>query len=148
MCIRDRATHADDANLAFAQRTDVGTLSQQGPVTPDHIIRTKRVPMLGADVDAYARSYQAYFDEHAPHAREAKTMLDPAPRIVLDPDFGLAAAGRSANDAAIVAELHQHSMQVMQRSQALGGYRALPARALFEVEYWDLEQAKLRKSGK
>ena len=141
------ATHADEQALAFAQRADVGTLSQQGPVTPDHIIRTKRVPMLGTDVDAYARGYTAYFDEHAPHAKEPKTMLDPAPRMVLSPEFGLAAAGRSAKDAAIVAELYQHNMQVMQRAQALGGYRALPARDLFEVEYWDLEQAKLRKGG-
>jgi rhamnose utilization protein RhaD (predicted bifunctional aldolase and dehydrogenase)/NAD(P)-dependent dehydrogenase (short-subunit alcohol dehydrogenase family) len=141
------ATHADDEALAFAQRADLGTLSQQGPVTPDHIIRTKRVPMLGTDVDAYAREYKSYFDEHAPRANEVKAMLDPAPRMVLDPDFGLAAAGRSAKDAAIVAELYQHSMQVMQRSQSLGGYRALPARELFDVEYWDLEQAKLRKSG-
>jgi rhamnose utilization protein RhaD (predicted bifunctional aldolase and dehydrogenase)/NAD(P)-dependent dehydrogenase (short-subunit alcohol dehydrogenase family) len=141
------ATHADDEALAFAQRADLGTLSQQGPVTPDHIIRTKRVPMLGTDVDAYAREYKSYFDEHAPRAKEVKAMLDPAPRMVLDPDFGLAAAGRSAKDAAIVAELYQHSMQVMQRSQSLGGYRALPARELFDVEYWDLEQAKLRKSG-
>ena len=79
------ATHADAETLAFAQREDVGTLSQQGPVTPDHIIRTKRVPMLGTDVDAYTRDYKAYFDEHAPHAKEPKTMLDPAPRMVLDP---------------------------------------------------------------
>lgn len=142
------ATHADDETLAFAQRADVGTLSQQGPVTPDHIIRTKRLPLLGTDVDAYARDYKSYFDEHAPQSKETKSMLDPAPRLVLDPEFGLAAAGRSAKDAAIVAELYRHSMQVMQRAQALGGYRALPARALFEVEYWDLEQAKLKKSGK
>ena len=141
------ATHADEQTLAFAQRADLGTLSQQGPVTPDHIIRTKRLPMLGTDVDAYARDYRAYFDEQAPHAKEPKTMLDPAPRMVLDPGFGLAAAGRSAKDAAIVAELYRHSMQVMQRSQALGGYRALPSRELFEIEYWDLEQAKLRKGG-
>ncbi|OGA32727.1 MAG: short-chain dehydrogenase [Betaproteobacteria bacterium RIFCSPLOWO2_12_FULL_64_23] len=141
------ATHADAEALAFAQRADLGTLSQQGPVTPDHIIRTKRVPMLGTDAHAYARGYQAYFDEHAPRAKEPKTMLDPAPRVVLDPGFGLAAAGRSAKDAAIVAELYRHSMQVMQRAQALGGYCALPARDLFEVEYWDLEQAKLRKTG-
>ena len=141
------ATHADAKSLAFARREDLGTLSQQGPVTPDHIIRTKRVPMLGTDLDAYARDYKAYFDEHAAQAREVKTMLDPAPRMVLDPHFGLAAAGRTAKDAAIVAELYQHNMQVMQRAQALGGYRALPARELFEVEYWDLEQAKLRKGG-
>ena len=141
------ATHAEAETLAFAQRADVQALSQQGPVTPDHIIRTKRVPMLGKDVDAYARGYQAYFDEHAPHAKEPKTMLDAAPRMVLSADFGLAAAGRSAKDAAIVAELYEHNMQVMQRAQALGGYRALPARDLFEVEYWDLEQAKLKKGG-
>ena len=141
------ATHADEQTLAFAQRADLSTLSQQGPVTPDHIIRTKRLPMLGTDVDAYARDYKSYFDEQAPHAKEPKTMLDPAPRMALDPNFGLAAAGRTAKDAAIVAELYRHSMQVMQRSQALGGYRALPARELFEVEYWDLEQAKLRKGG-
>jgi rhamnose utilization protein RhaD (predicted bifunctional aldolase and dehydrogenase)/NAD(P)-dependent dehydrogenase (short-subunit alcohol dehydrogenase family) len=141
------ATHADEQTLAFAQRADLGTLSQQGPVTPDHIIRTKRLPMLGTDVDAYARDYKSYFDEQAPHAKEPKTMLDPAPRMALDPGFGLAAAGRTAKDAAIVAELYRHSMQVMQRSQALGGYCALPPRALFEVEYWDLEQAKLRKGG-
>ncbi|TAK71766.1 MAG: bifunctional aldolase/short-chain dehydrogenase [Betaproteobacteria bacterium] len=139
------ATLVDDDTLAFAQRPDLAQLSQQGPVTPDHIIRTKRVPMLGDDVDAYARGYKAYFDAHAPHAKQPKTMLDPAPRMVLDAEFGLAAAGRNAQDAAIVAELYRHSMQVMQRSQALGGYHALPARELFEVEYWDLEQAKLRK---
>ena len=141
------ATHADEQTLAFARRADLRTLSQQGPVTPDHIIRTKRLPMLGTDVNAYARDYKAYFDEQAPHAKEPKTMLDPAPRVVLDPDFGLAAAGRTAKDAAIVAELYRHSMQVMQRSPALGGYSALPSRELFEVEYWDLEQAKLRKRG-
>ena len=141
------ATHSDDGSLAFAQRADLVKLSQQGPVTPDHIIRTKRVPMLGSNVEAYARNYKTYFDEHAPAAKEPKTMLDPAPRMVLDPAFGLATAGRSAKDASIVAELYQHSMQVMQRAQVLGGYRALDARELFEVEYWDLEQAKLRKGG-
>ena len=141
------STHSDDAALAFAQRADLGLISQQGPVTPDHVIRTKRLPMLGTDVDAYARDYRSYFDEHAPQAKDAKTMLDPAPRAVLAPAFGLAAAGKSATDAAIVAELYRHSMQMMQRSQALGGYRALPARDLFAVEYWDLEQAKLGKGG-
>ncbi|MFH1044965.1 MAG: bifunctional aldolase/short-chain dehydrogenase [Pseudomonadota bacterium] len=142
------ATHADEQALAFAQREDLGTLSQQGPATPGHVIRTKRVPMLGTDVDAYARGYRSYFDEHAAHANATKTMLDPAPRIVLDPGFGLAAAGRSAKDAAIAAELYRHGIEVMQRAQALGGFRALPQRELFEVEYWGLEQAKLDKDGK
>ncbi len=135
------------ALLAFAQRPDVARISQQGPVTPDHIIRTKKVPMLGRDVAGFAKSYREYFDRNAPLVREKKTMLDPAPRMALDPAFGFAAIGRTAKDAAIVAELYEHSVDVFLRAEGLGGWNALPERDLFEVEYWDLEQAKLRKSG-
>jgi rhamnose utilization protein RhaD (predicted bifunctional aldolase and dehydrogenase)/NAD(P)-dependent dehydrogenase (short-subunit alcohol dehydrogenase family) len=141
------ATLADEETLAFAQRADLRELSQQGPITPDHVIWTKRLPMLGADVDAYVRDYRSFCDEQAPHATGATPRLDPAPRVALDPAFGLVVAGGTANDAAIVADIYRHSMRVMQRSQALGGYRALSARELFQVEYWDLEQRKLRKEG-
>jgi rhamnose utilization protein RhaD (predicted bifunctional aldolase and dehydrogenase)/NAD(P)-dependent dehydrogenase (short-subunit alcohol dehydrogenase family) len=134
--------------LAFARHPEVGRISQQGTATPDHVIRTKRLPMIGDDVDAYVHDYRAYFERNAPHAREPKTMLDPAPRVVLDPRFGLAAAGATAKDAAIVAELYDHTIDVILRAEALGGWRALPEADLFEVEYWDLEQAKLRKGGK
>jgi rhamnose utilization protein RhaD (predicted bifunctional aldolase and dehydrogenase)/NAD(P)-dependent dehydrogenase (short-subunit alcohol dehydrogenase family) len=133
---------------AFARHPDIAALCAQGPITPDHVIRTKRVPMLGTDVEAYARDYRAYFSLHEPHSRERKTMLDPAPRVVIDPAFGMAVVGRSAKDAAIVEDLYEHTIDVMLRAQALGGYRALPARDIFELEYWDLEQAKLRRSGK
>ena len=75
-------------------------------------------------------------------------MLDPAPRVILDPELGLLAAGRSARDAAIVAEIYAHTIEVILRATALGGYRALPPQDLFDVEYWDLEQAKLKKGGK
>jgi rhamnose utilization protein RhaD (predicted bifunctional aldolase and dehydrogenase)/NAD(P)-dependent dehydrogenase (short-subunit alcohol dehydrogenase family) len=141
-------THQDARTVSFVQRTDLATVSQQGPATPDHVIRTKRVPLLGREVDSYAQSYRAYFEQYAPQAKEAKTMLDPAPRVVLDAELGMCAIGRSAQDAAIVADLYCHTMDVIERATLLGGYRALPARDIFEVEYWDLEQAKLRKAGK
>jgi rhamnose utilization protein RhaD (predicted bifunctional aldolase and dehydrogenase)/NAD(P)-dependent dehydrogenase (short-subunit alcohol dehydrogenase family) len=134
--------------LDFARRDDVGTLSQQGPATPDHVIRTKSVPLLGRDVDGFVRAYRESFERHASQAREPKTMLDPAPRVILDPDLGLLAAGRSARDAAIVAEIYEHTMDVLERAARLGGYRALSSRDLFDMEYWDLEQAKLQKGGK
>ena len=51
--------------LAFANRADVSVISQQGPATPDHVIRTKRLPMVGRDVASYAREYERYFAEHA-----------------------------------------------------------------------------------
>ncbi|MEO8202884.1 MAG: SDR family NAD(P)-dependent oxidoreductase, partial [Betaproteobacteria bacterium] len=133
--------------LAFAQHPEVKRISQQGPATPDHVIRTKVVPMLGRGVDAYAQDYRAYFERNAPLAKEPKTMLDPAPRMALDPHIGFVAAGRTAKDAAIVAELYDHSIDVFMRAEGLGGWRALPEANLFEVEYWDLEQAKLRKGG-
>jgi rhamnose utilization protein RhaD (predicted bifunctional aldolase and dehydrogenase)/NAD(P)-dependent dehydrogenase (short-subunit alcohol dehydrogenase family) len=141
------STHATPEFLEFARRPDVAALARQGPATPDHVIRTKRVPMLGRDVAAYARAYREYFDRHAPSAAAPKTMLDPAPRVVLDPEFGLACAGRTAKDAGIVRDIYAHTREVILRATALGGYRALPEHDIFDVEYWDLEQAKLKKAG-
>jgi rhamnose utilization protein RhaD (predicted bifunctional aldolase and dehydrogenase)/NAD(P)-dependent dehydrogenase (short-subunit alcohol dehydrogenase family) len=142
------ASRRDARSLAFARREDAGRISQQGPATPDHVIRTKSLPMLGRDVEGYVRAYRAYFDQHAPHALAKKTSLDPAPRVILDPELGLATAGRSAKEAGIAAEIYEHTMDVIERAERLGGYRALPARDLFDMEYWDLEQAKLAKAGK
>jgi rhamnose utilization protein RhaD (predicted bifunctional aldolase and dehydrogenase)/NAD(P)-dependent dehydrogenase (short-subunit alcohol dehydrogenase family) len=141
-------TVASGRALGFARHLQLSRISQQGPATPDHVIRTKRTPMLGTDIPAYVQGYRRYFDEHAPKAKEPKTMLDPAPRVVLDPGFGLAAAGRTAKDAAIVAEIYDHTIDVILRAEALGGFQALPSQDIFDVEYWDLEQAKLKKGGK
>jgi NAD(P)-dependent dehydrogenase (short-subunit alcohol dehydrogenase family) len=142
------AAHEDAASLAFARRADITTISQQGPATPDHVIRTKRVPMIGRDVKAYVEAYKKYFDEHAPKAREPKTMLDPAPRVILDRDFGVVTVGRSAKDAAITCDIYAHTLEIIQRATVLGGWQALPAKDIFDVEYWDLEQAKLKGGGK
>jgi NAD(P)-dependent dehydrogenase (short-subunit alcohol dehydrogenase family) len=68
--------------------------------------------------------------------------------VILDPELGVCAAGRSAREAAAVFDIYAHTMDVIERAELLGGWRALPARDLFEVEYWDLEQAKLRAGGK
>ncbi len=136
-----------EQTLAFARHPDVARISQQGPATPDHVIRTKRTPMVGTGVAAFVEGYRKYFQAHAPRAKESKTMLDPAPRMVLDPRFGLASIGRTANEAAIVEEIYEHTIDIILRAEALGGYRALPAQDIFDVEYWDLEQAKLRKGG-
>ena len=142
------AAHEDAASLAFARRADISAISQQGPATPDHVIRTKRVPMIKRDVKAYVEAYQKYFNEHAPKAREPKTMLDPAPRVILDRDFGVATVGRSAKDAAITYDIYAHTLEIIQRATLLGGWQALPAKDIFDVEYWDLEQAKLKGGGK
>ena len=138
----------DPKSLGFARASMVREISQRGPATPDHILRTKRLPMLGRDVSGYAESYREYFARNASRAKEPKTMLDPAPRVVLDPEFGLTTAGGSAKEAAIAHDLYSHTIDVIMRAEKLGGYRALSEEELFEFEYWDLEQAKLRRAGK
>ncbi len=142
------SVHDDARSLAVARRADLAEISQQGPATPDHVIRTKRLPLLGRDVPAYAAAYRRYFEAHAPRAREPKTMLDPAPRVVLDPELGLCTAGRGAREAAIAFDIYAHTMDIVERAALLGGWRALPAQDLFDVEYWDLEQAKLKAAGR
>jgi NAD(P)-dependent dehydrogenase (short-subunit alcohol dehydrogenase family) len=133
--------------VGFAQRRDVEKLSQQGPATPDHVIRTKPFPMLGRDVPGYAKRYADYFQRFSSSAKEKKTMLDAAPRMALDPSLGFVAAGRTAKDTAIVEELYDHTIDVILRAEALGGWRALDQKHTFDIEYWDLEQAKLKKAG-
>jgi NAD(P)-dependent dehydrogenase (short-subunit alcohol dehydrogenase family) len=133
--------------LGFARHPDVARISQGGPATPDHVIRTKRLPMLGRGVEGFVSSYRDYFERNSRAAKEPKTMLDPAPRVALDPELGLAAFGRSAKEVGIVEELYEHTIDVILRAEALGGWRALDERHVFDVEYWDLEQAKLKTAG-
>jgi NAD(P)-dependent dehydrogenase (short-subunit alcohol dehydrogenase family) len=141
-------TRMDSRNLEFANREDAREIFQQGPATPDHVIRTKRLPLMGRDVKEYAGRYREYFERHAPDAKQKLTMLDPAPRVLMDAELGVGALGRSAKEALVVAEIYEHTMEIIARATRLGGWQALPERELFDVEYWELEQAKLRKGGK
>ncbi len=140
--------HDSDRALAFVQREDLAEISQKGPATPDHVIRTKQLPMVGSDVNAYVAGYKTYFAQYAPTAKEPKTMLDPAPRVILDSELGMCTVGKTAKDAAIVADIYHHTIDVIEAATILGGYQALPNKDIFDMEYWDLEQAKLRKGGK
>lgn len=138
----------DSHAMSFVRRKDVGVVSQLGPATPDHVIRTKRVPMLGRDTVGYAASYRKYFADHAAGAARNLATLDPAPRIILDAELGMCAIGRTAKDAGIAADIYEHTMDIIGRATLLGGYDALPASDIFAMEYWDLEQAKLRSGAK
>jgi NAD(P)-dependent dehydrogenase (short-subunit alcohol dehydrogenase family) len=74
-------------------------------------------------------------------------MLDAAPRVILDQDFGLCAVGKNMMEIGIIADLYEHTMQCILKAEIIGGWKALPASDIFDLEYWDLEQAKLKKSG-
>ncbi len=140
--------HCDQISTRFVQRVDLESLAERGPLTPDHVIRTKRVPMVGRDVTAYSAAYENYFKQHKHRGRTDLRMLDPAPRVVLDPVLGVLTAGRTISAANVAFDIYEHTMPVLERVEDhLDRYEALDAGHIFDIEYWDLEQAKLRLAG-
>jgi rhamnose utilization protein RhaD (predicted bifunctional aldolase and dehydrogenase)/NAD(P)-dependent dehydrogenase (short-subunit alcohol dehydrogenase family) len=141
---------ASRPSVGFSQLEKIDSLATQGPLTPDHSIRTKRIPLVWSSdrhtaaeaVAEYAEQYRAYFHQY----EKGHTLLPPAPNFVVWPRHGLVSFGPTVKDADIVRDIAQHTAQTIQRAEALGGWRALPASDIFEIEYWELEQAKLRKN--
>ena len=130
----------------YAGLPGVAEFGARGPLTPDHSIRTKRVPVvlgedLAASVKGYGEAYAAYFQKHA----KGETMLDPAPRFAVWPGTGLVSFGDTLKEANIVADIAENTALTVQLGEAVGGWEPLPEKDIFEIEYWELEQAKLRK---
>ena len=133
---------------SFSSLDNVDVIASRGPLTPDHIIRTKQLPLIFQDsddsaVNNYATAYQAYFDRNA---SEQQICLDRAPRWAVWKNRGLISFGTSLNEAGIISDISRHTIKAIQTSEQLGGWQALPEKNLFEMEYWELEQAKLTKS--
>jgi len=144
--------HTETRVWNFVGRTDLAEIASRGPATPDHIIRTKRLPLVGsgvdaAGVDAYVADYQAYFDRNRGRSAVPLDILDPTPRFILDPEQGMFTVGKTIKDANIVRDIALHTFDVIEAGERLGSYTALPEGELFDIEYWDLEQAKLRMGG-
>jgi rhamnose utilization protein RhaD (predicted bifunctional aldolase and dehydrogenase)/NAD(P)-dependent dehydrogenase (short-subunit alcohol dehydrogenase family) len=141
------ARHTDKKALAFAQRQDITTIATRGPATPDHVIRTKRIPLVGRDLAAYSKNYTKYFEKLAKKSKQSLTILDTAPRIILDPELGLLTVGKTATETRIAEDIYRHTIEIIARAERLESWQALADKDIFEVEYWELEQAKLRKAG-
>ncbi|MEO0564366.1 MAG: SDR family oxidoreductase, partial [Chloroflexota bacterium] len=92
----------------------------------------------------YADDYAAYFEAHT---LDGLTMLDPAPRWGVWPGQGVVSFGNTPKAVNIVADIIEHTIAAQQWSEALGGWQALGQQDLFDMEYWELEQAKLKRGG-
>ncbi|MEI6779261.1 MAG: SDR family oxidoreductase, partial [Chloroflexales bacterium] len=86
--------------------------------------------------------------EHQARASFALTMLDPAPRVILDPALGMVAAGRSSQEARISGDIYRHTMAIIEQATALESYQSESVAEVFDFEYWELEQAKLTRLGR
>src|SRR5262245_31224102 len=146
--------------LNYVNGTDLADYGQRGVVTPDHIIRTKNYPLIAPPpemgkldhfaqglrtaVAAYMDRYEDMFARENKRTGGGKSKLDPMPRVVLVPGLGLFGVGSTSKDAAIAADLAENAIRVITDAEAIGRFEPLPEADLFDVEYWSLEQAKVK----
>jgi rhamnose utilization protein RhaD (predicted bifunctional aldolase and dehydrogenase)/NAD(P)-dependent dehydrogenase (short-subunit alcohol dehydrogenase family) len=145
------AFHYDKLIERYVNGAALKKYSQQGVVTPDHIIRTKNLPLIlpcklsdveGA-INEYVEEYHQYFKRNNELQSNPKVELDPFPRVILAPGLGLFVTGKSAKEIKVNADIAKATMATILDADSIGRFKALPEADLFEMEYWSLEQAKL-----
>ncbi|WP_167042676.1 SDR family NAD(P)-dependent oxidoreductase [Salinibacterium sp. ZJ454] len=108
-------------------------------------VRTKRAPLIGRDVAAFSADYRRYFAAHRDRVRGAEPVaLDPAPRVVLDSKLGLLTVGTTAPAANAVHDIVLHTLDIIDAADRDGSYASLDEAQSFDIEYWELEQTRLR----
>jgi len=138
--------NASPEAVGYTTLDGVSTFGTRGPLTPDHSIRTKRAPVyvgedIAAAVKSYADDYTAYFQRNT----KDHTQLDTAPRFALWAGKGIVSFGDTVKDAGIVADISEHTAATVALAESVGEWQPLPENDIFDIEYWELEQAKLRK---
>ncbi len=128
----------------FANLSNVDSIATRGPITSDHIIHTKALPVILRNnvknaIDDFASAYKKYFDRNTDRHL---TMLDPAPRWAVWPPQGTIAFGRSLNEVQIVSDIVRHTIFAIQYGESIGGWKPLSEKQIFEMEYWELQQSK------
>jgi len=132
--------------LHYASQENLSGFATRGVLTPEHIIRTKHQPLVLEDgkieeaLENYMNSYRAYFDAFSTD----EIMLNPAPNYAVIKDFGVVMFGKSEKESAILNDVIEHTMMAVLRADKLGGYESISMADSFAMEYWELEQAKLK----
>lgn len=148
--------HADDAEtLEFVGGADFGRLAAVGTSCPDHFLRTKIAPLaldparldddayLAGAIEAYRAGYAAYYDRRK--RPDSPAMRDPNPVVVLVPGVGRITFAADKTTARLAGEFYGNAINVMRGAEAIGRYAGLDEQEAFDIEYWSLEEAKLRR---
>ena len=132
--------------LTYASGDNLSIFATRGVLTPEHIIRTKRVPLVLENgnmeeaLSEYIAAYKNYFDTFATD----EIMLNPAPNYAVVKNFGVILFGKNEKEMNILNDIVEHTMMAVLRADKLGGYQSISLKESFEMEYWELEQAKLK----
>lgn len=151
---------SDDDILRFVNSNEAARLAELGTSCPDHFLRTKIKPLYvdwnpqGEDAEALLEKLEAgvkqYREDYATYYEQCKhpdspDMRDPNPRVILIPGVGMIAWGKNKSESRVTAEFYNCAVEVMRGAEAIGAYIALPRQEAFDIEYWALEEAKLRR---
>ena len=148
----------------FINGKNVRNYSSKGTATPDHVIRVKPFPLIispkqNCSIEDfkilaekafkdYRKKYVKYFNINKSKVKEKKTMLDTSPRVILVQNVGLFSVGNSLNASKIAGDLTETNARVISSVEETSKYKFIPEKDLFDVEYWSLEQAKIKKAKK
>jgi len=150
----------DPKMLRFVNSVDGPRLAALGTSCPDHFLRTKIKPLFAdwdpasGDTDAleeslaeglvqYRKDYAAYYERRK--RKDSPPMRDPNPTVVLIPGLGMLAWGKSKSESRVTAEFYNCAIEVMRGAEAIDRYEAMDEQEAFDIEYWSLEEAKLRR---
>jgi len=146
--------------LEFVNSHDAKRLAELGTSCPDHFLRTKIKPLyvdwnpeaedlsvlrqkLTEGLEQYRADYAAYYqankESHSP------AMRDSNPTVVLIPGIGMVSFGKNKSESRVTAEFYNCAIAVMRGAEAIDEYIGLPQKEAFDIEYWALEEAKLRR---
>ncbi len=140
----------------FLLRKDLSILGKRGVASPDHVIRIKGNPLVLSKnfnekeilikLNKFRDEYINYFERNKRRFKNKLKMLNPNPNVIWAPGIGLIGIGGDKKGAALVADIAQQNIHVMNYGEALGGYYPIKEKDQFDIEYWSLEQAKIKKA--
>ena len=150
----------DPKMLRFVNSLDGQRLAELGTSCPDHFLRTKIKPLfadwnpqnaniedlkvsISAGLKQYRKDYEAYYDRC--QRSDSPAMRDPNPTVVLVPGLGMIAWGKNKSESRVTAEFYNCAIEVMRGAEAIDRYEAMDQQEAFDIEYWGLEEAKLRR---
>ena len=128
----------------FASQDD-STLYTKGVLTPEHIIRTKRFPaVVDGDYESGIREFESYYRDYFGRYSNTEIMLNPSPNWIVLRGYGIVAIGKNQKEANIIEDIVMHTIKAILYGEALGGYMSINESDSFAMEYWELEQNKLK----
>jgi rhamnose utilization protein RhaD (predicted bifunctional aldolase and dehydrogenase) len=136
----------DERSVGYSALENIEDIAGRGPVTPDHTLHTKRVAAvfdqdLPAAIESFRADYLRYFEKNTDGNL---TCLDTAPRFAVWKNKGCVVFGQNAKRVGVISDIVDHTLKAVQWGEALGGWQALSEKDIFDLEYWELEQAKLK----